>query len=318
MEPSPSATGFTLAFPSALGPPLCTGRLRVAPEDFQVEELLPEDFEFSGTGEHLCLQVRKRGENTRWVAHRLAAVTGVAEADVGFCGMKDRHALTTQWFSVPARSDALPALGGLDAEVLAWRRHRTKLRRGMHLGNRFCIRVRDVEGDRAAIATRLTGIAGGVPNYFGPQRFGSAGNNLVAAQALIARPRIRGGGRNGIYLSAARSWLFNLVLAQRVRAGSWNRPLEGEVDPEGPLWGRGRSPAAPAVAAQEDEVLRDWQSWCHALEHAGLHQDRRALILLPDAFSWHWQGADLMLEFRLGRGAFATALLAELGNLAEP
>ena len=86
------------------------------PEDFAVEELLPADFAFSGAGEHLCLEIRKRGENSRWVARRIAAATGVAEVDVGFCGLKDRHAVTTQWFSVPVRGDAAPELEGLDAE----------------------------------------------------------------------------------------------------------------------------------------------------------------------------------------------------------
>lgn len=316
-RPAPEA-GFDLAFPRALGPPVCTGRLRVVPEDFAVEELLPADFAFSGAGEHLCLEIRKRGENSRWVARRLAVATGVAETDVGFCGLKDRHAVTTQWFSVPVRGDVAPELEGLDAEILSCQRHRAKLRRGMHAGNRFRIRLREVGGDREAIAARLARIAQGVPNYFGPQRFGSAGNNLAAAQQLIATARIRGGGRNGLYLSAARSWLFNLVLATRVRDGTWNRPLDGEIRPEGPLWGRGRSPAAPAAAAVEAEALADWQAWCHALEHAGLRQERRALVLIPEAFSWHWQDADLVLEFRLGRGEFATALLAELGEFAAP
>ena len=316
-QPAPDA-GFDLAFPRALGSPVCSGRLRAVPEDFVVEELLPADFAFSGAGEHLCLEIRKRGENSRWVARRLAAATGVAEVDVGFCGLKDRHAVTTQWFSVPVRGDAVPELDGLDAEILSRQRHRAKLRRGMHAGNRFRIRLRTVGGDREAIAARLGQLAEGVPNYFGAQRFGIAGNNLIAAQGLMQQSRIRGGGRNGIYLSAARSWLFNLVLAARVRDGTWNWPLEGEIRPEGPLWGRGRSPATPAAAAVEAAALADWHAWCHGLEHAGLRQERRALVLVPEALSWRWQDADLVLDFCLGRGEFATALLAELGEFAAP
>lgn len=309
---------FDRAFPAAYGAPVCRGRLRVEPEDFEVEEFLPADFVFSGAGEHLCVQIRKRGENSRWVARHLAVAAGVAETDVGFCGMKDRRAVTTQWFSLPVRGDAVPDLGGLDAEVLVRERHRAKLRRGMHAGNRFRIRLREIVGDREAITARLARIALGVPNYFGPQRFGIAGNNLVAAQELIAKGRLRGGGRNGIYLSAARSWLFNQVLAARVRDDSWNRPLAQETRPEGPLWGRGRSPAPPAAAVVEAAALADWHAWCHALEHAGLRQERRALLLVPEAFAWQWQDDDLVLEFRLGRGEFATALLAELGEFAEP
>src|SRR5690606_20282324 len=169
-----------------------------------------------------------------------------------------------------------------------------------------------------AVEERLRAIAAGVPNYFGAQRFGIAGNNLVAAARLLARPRIRGGGRNGIYLSAARSWLFNLVLAERVADGTWNRALAAAEAPGGPLGGRGRSPAGAAVAALEARVLAPWSSWCHALEHAGLRQQRRPLVLVPRALAWRWQGADLVLEFRLGKGEFATAVLAELGEFAEP
>ena len=318
MGPRPAATGFPLDFPQALGRGVCRGRLRVAAEDFEVEELLPAEFEFTGAGEHLCLQIRKRGENSRWVAHQLAAAAGIAEVEVGFCGLKDRNAVTTQWFSLPVRGDPTLDLGGLGAEILARQRHRAKLRRGMHAGNRFRIRLRDLVGDRTVIVERLAAIAQGIPNYFGPQRFGIAGNNLVAAQRLLAGSRIRGGGRNGIYLSAARAWLFNLVLAARVRDGSWQWPLEGESQPTGPLWGRGRNPAPPLVAALEAEALADWQTWCHGLEHAGLRQERRPLVLTPQELSWCWDAADLVLEFRLGSGEFATAVLAELGEFEAP
>lgn len=315
---APPEGGFDLAVPRALGRPACRGVLRAAPEDFQVDELLPEDFSFTGAGEHLCLHLRKRGENTRWVAGQLAAAAGVAEQAVGFCGMKDRRALTSQWFSVPLAPGAPVNLAALDAEVLDRRRHRAKLRRGDHAGNRFRITLRALSGDPAAVEERLRVIAAGVPNYFGAQRFGIAGNNLVAAARLLGRPRIRGGGRNGIYLSAARSWLFNQVLAERVTDATWNRTLEGEDSPDGPLWGRGRPLAGAVVAALEARVLAPWSAWCHGLEHAGLHQQRRSLVLVPGGLAWHWQGPDLVLEFRLGKGEFATALLAELGEFTAP
>lgn len=317
MRPSVAESGFDLRLPRALGQPACQGVLRAAPEDFQVDELLPEDFRFSGVGEHLCLRLRKRGENSRWIAAQLAAAVGVAEQAVGFCGMKDRRALTSQWFSVPVAADTPMDLTALDAEILDRRRHGVKLRRGNHAGNRFRITLRALSGDPAAVDERLRVIAAGVPNYFGVQRFGIGGNNLVAAARLLARPRIRGGGRNGIYLSAARSWLFNQVLAERVAAGTWRCPLEGEDTPGGPLWGRGRPPTTGAVAALEARVLAPWGAWCHGLEHAGLHQQRRPLVLVPGDLAWHWQGADLVLEFGLGKGEFATAVLAELGDFTD-
>lgn len=328
---------FHLDFPQAHGAPVCRAQLRAQPEDFQVEELLPDDFSFTGSGEHLCLRIRKRGENTRWVARQLAASVGVAELDVGYCGLKDRRALTTQWFSVPTAATTAPDLGPLDAEVLELQRHRTKLRRGEHAGNRFLISLRDVQGERDAIDQRLASIARGVPNYFGAQRFGIDGGNLAAADRLLQQfgserdarhdGRNRGGRkskgrkngarigddpRNGIYLSAARSWLFNLVLAERVRTGCWQQCLVGESVPEGPLWGRGRPASVAAVAAFEQGVLGAWQHWQHPLEHVGLTQERRALVLQPRAFHWRWDGADLTLGFELERGAFATAVLLEL------
>lgn len=317
MNPAPAGR-FELDFPCALGPPVGAARLRAEPEDFQVEELLPADFAFSGEGEHLCVQIRKRGQNSGWVARQLAAAAGIEASAIGFCGMKDRQALTTQWFSVPLPPAAPADFPGLDAEILDRSRHRAKLRRGDHAGNRFRIRLRDFRGDRDRADARLWQIGAGVPNYFGPQRFGIGGGNLPAADRLLARRRIRGGGRDGIYLSAARSWLFNLVLAARVADGTWNLALAGEPAPEGPLWGRGRSPAPAAVAALESRVLAAWQHWCQALEHAGLRQERRPLVLLPEEFAWHWPGADLVLEFRLGKGQFATAVLAELGEFASP
>lgn len=328
---------FNIDFPQAYGVAVCRAQVRAQPEDFQVEELLPDDFAFTGTGEHLCLLIRKRGENTRWVARQLAASVDVAELDIGYCGLKDRRAITTQWFSVPTAATAAPALGTLDAEVLELRRHQTKLRRGEHAGNRFRIRLRDVQGERAAIERRLALIALGVPNYFGAQRFGIDGGNLPAADRLLQQlgserdsrqngprhggrkskgrkssARIGDDARNGLYLSAARSWLFNLVLAERVRTGCWQQPLAGESIPEGPLWGRGRPVAVAAVAALEQGVLSAWQHWQHPLEHVGLTQERRPLVLRPRAFSWRWDDADLVLGFELDRGAFATAVLLEL------
>lgn len=330
-------TVFDLDFPQAHGAAVCRARLRAQPEDFQVEELLPDDFAFTGSGEHLCLLIRKRGENTRWVARQLAAGADVAELDVGYCGLKDRRALTTQWFSVSTAATTAPDLGALDAEVLELRRHQTKLRRGEHAGNRFLIRLRDVEGERTAIEQRLAVIAQGVPNYFGAQRFGIDGGNLPAADRLLqsfgsqrdarqsgrhsnrrkskGRPpsaRIGDDPRNGIFLSAARSWLFNRMLAERVRTGCWRHPLDGEAIPEGPLWGRGRPVAVAAVAALEQKVLGAWQHWLHALEHVGLTQERRPLVLVPRAFTWSWEDTDLVLGFELDKGAFATAVLLEL------
>lgn len=311
-----SIAHLDLAFATAHGLPPGRARVRVQPEDFVVEEILA--LPATDAGSHLCLQIRKRDQNTRWVAQLLAAAVGVDESAIGYCGLKDRRALTTQWFSVPVAGGDLPGLVLPACEILERRRQARKLRRGMHSGNRFRLRLRDVEGSRADFECRLRAIATGVPNYFGEQRFGIAGGNLREFARGVAQRRHRWHGRDGLYLSAARAYLFNLVVAERVHGQCWRHPLAGETEPTGPLWGRGRNPAPPALAALEERVLAPWAAWREGLEHGGLRQERRPLLLSPVDLRWQWAGADLSLEFELPVGAYATAVLRELVAPSAP
>lgn len=323
--PGPWSLDFNRAWGEALGHAM----FRVSAEDFVVEELL--DQSFSGTGEHVYVQVRKRNENTRWLAERLADQFGVPRCQIGYAGLKDRRALATQWFSVclPGHQ-TLPDLSEIElsnCQILSVARHRRKLRRGTHYGNRFEIILRDLrfspEASAGALLERLQQIkALGVPNYFGEQRFGIDAGNLVAADQHFAIRRenvskTRGrrrqrGGIKGLYLSAARAYLFNRVLSERVADGTWRRARDGEMAPAGPLWGRGRLPVAASLADWEAGVLAPMSDWLHGLEHSGLNQERRALILEPSDLHWHLCGDVLRLEFELPRGAYATALLREL------
>lgn len=314
------ADDFSLDFPRALGPVCGKALFRRQCEDFEVDEIL--GFELSGEGEHLYLQICKVNENTRWVAHLLADHFGVDGSAVGYAGLKDRRAVTTQWFSVhiPKGQEppVLPDMPG--CQILSVTRHSRKLRPGAHGANRFVIRLGEVSGSRDGIEARLSTIAaGGVPNYFGEQRFGIGAGNLREVAAILARPSPRfRGKRGGLYLSAARSWLFNQVLAAHLKEGAWPDIVSANGASDGPLWGRGRNPAQPSLAAFEAGVLQPWQAWCHALEHSGLKQERRSLVLVPDAFSWRWQNADLVLSFSLPPGAFATAVLREVAVLIVP
>ena len=297
---------------------------RSCPEDFQVDEIL--GFEPSGEGEHLFVHVRKRDQNTQWVAGLLAQLAGIKRNDVSFCGLKDRFAVTTQWFSLylPGREVSAEQLQHSDFEVLRLARNNKKLRRGMHQGNAFRLVLREfsaLESRFADIEVRLKLIASsGVPNYFGEQRFGHDGGNLNQAQNLIERDQLKGNRRGtGMYLSAARSWLFNLVLAERLQRDCWSTAFAGEAEPGGPLWGRGRSTASGDLQQLEETVLADWQAWCYALEHAGLKQERRALVLLPQAMHWQRVGDDqLALAFELAGGCFATVILREIAELFRP
>lgn len=310
---SVSGETFEQAFGYALGAPGWAAGFRTLCEDFRVDEVL--GFEPAGEGEHLLLHLEKTGENTRWVAKLLAEHYGIDPVSVGYCGLKDRRAVATQWFSVPWSPRPLPELAG--CRMLASGRHGHKLRPGMHRENRFVIRLRELSAPRAGIEQRLDAIAAvGVPNYFGEQRFGIERGNLREVADIVSRekPRFRG-RRGGLYLSAARSWLFNLVLSQRVEQGCWSRPMAGESEPEGPLWGRGRSPAPPAVRELEQQVLTPWRHWCDVLEHSGLRMERRPLVLNPGNLSWEWQDNDLTLAFSLAPGGFATSVLRELAVL---
>lgn len=315
-DPVPS---FDLDWPYAYGNPTASGDFRTAPEDFVVDETL--GFEPSGEGEHVVLHIRKRGDNTAWVAKQIAELAGVKPMDVGYCGLKDRHAVTTQWFSVYLGKKPEADWQRLNTEsthVLAVDRHSQKLRRGMHEANRFCITLRNVEGDKEALEQRLQQVeAQGVPNYFGEQRFGRDGGNLGQAHRILVEGlRMRDKQKRGLMLSAARSYLFNTVLAARVEASNWLTPLTGEVLDNGlstgPLWGRGRPLVAEDALALEQQALSEWQAWCDGMEHSGLSQERRKLVLRPQGLQWQWQGDDLVLRFALGTGDFATSVLREL------
>lgn len=332
--------------PHAHGGPVAAATLRAAPEDFGVEELA--GFAPSGEGEHLFLRIRKRNQNTAWVAGLLAKAAGVREDAVSYAGLKDRRAVTTQWFSVHLPGRQAPDLSGLwndDIALLEQTWNARKLRRGAHNGNRFRIVLREVEGDRDALAARLARIAqAGVPNYIGPQRFGHDNANLLAGEALLRGPaRRRLNHREGLALSAVRSALFNRVLGQRVGAGSWERCLDGDVlmldgrgsffrpepgdaalparlaalelHPTGPLAGRGLPPVTGEVLALEEGVGAAADGLVAGLGACGLETQRRALRLRADELAWQWEGDALVLEFALANGAFATSLLRELVTL---
>lgn len=326
-------------WPRALGGAVGSAALRTVPEDFRVDEQL--GFEPDGEGPHWLLQVRKRDANTLWVAGQLARVAGVPRREVGFAGLKDRHAVTTQYFTVPARDGGPPASDDASWEVLSAVRHRRKLPRGALRGNRFVITARDFRGDLDCLKERwAAAVDRGVPNYFGPQRFGHAAGNLGLARAAFAGKRMRR-DKLGLAYSAARSWLFNGVLARRVADANWDQVLEGEVlaldgsrshfradpadpalaerlaafdvHPSGPLWGRGTVPSGAAVAALEHQVAAQWPELRDGLIAAGLKQERRSLrlpvraadlaILAPDS---------VRFAFELPAGAFATAVLREM------
>jgi tRNA pseudouridine13 synthase len=299
-------------------------------EDFIVTELplqLP-----SGEGEHIWLDIEKNGANTAFVAQQLADAAGVQERDVGYAGLKDRWAITRQWFSIYFPKGETPDLTQLqhpEFKILSQSRHVKKLRPGDLQGNRFRIVLRDVGGDPGALEAleaNLKAVAShGVPNYFGAQRFGFDGGNVEQGRAMLAREiRVRNPKKKGIYLSAVRSFVFNEVLALRIQQGLWGQTLPGDVMddaglPTGPLWGRGRVSTTDQAQALENGVAARHATLCDGMEHAGLDQDRRALVASPVDMSWAWPQADqLVLTFALPAGNYATSVLNEILRTTEP
>jgi len=231
--------------------------------------------------------------------------------------------------------------------VLGHARHSRKLKRGALQGNRFRIVVRDVQGDPAQADRVLASIvADGVPNYFGEQRFGRDAGNIAQTRAYFAGRRLHK-HEIGFALSAARSLLFNAVLAQRVADGSWDSALDGEVwmlagthsifgpepwtvdlarrlaafdiDPTGPLVGAGELRTTGTVRALEEAAIAPHRDLADGLAQAGLGQQRRSLRLRVEGLAHEWEGdGALVVEFRLPAGSFATVVLRELSGEAAP
>lgn len=321
--------------PRAFGSALGAGQIRVVPDDFRVIELGVEP---TGSGEHVLFRIRKSAQNTRWVAKRLAEQLQLPYRMVSYAGLKDRHAVTEQWFCAHMPGLEEPAPGDIDiegAEVLRVARHDRKLRIGQLSFNRFEVRVRvsaAVDADR--LHERLQLIAAhGVPNYFGQQRFGIDGQNLE----LLARP-LEGldRGERSFAISAGRSALYNGYLAQRVAAGQFDRLLDGDVLisdrprgvaeddtsvfrasrlPTGLMWGAEPKRATEVAGRLEDEWYAQYPHLCRLLEGAGARASRRPLISRvaePEAKS---DDAGWIFHFALNPGCYATTVLWQIFDL---
>lgn len=299
----------------------------------------------SGSGEHVLLKVSKTSLTTNEAARAIARHAKVKISNVGFGGMKDRNAVCEQWFSIHLMGNTEPDWSALQSDklrILSANRHARKLKRGSHRGNAFEIMLRRLDGDRQHLVERLEIIKqSGVPNYFGEQRFGREGKNVdLAIKMFACEIKVRDRYRRGIYLSAARSFLFNEVLATRIEQRSWSTLLQGDVatldgsrsqfsvdeitedlvnrqevldiHPSGPLWGRGSPGSQGSVLELEQLVTRDYGVICEGLEQAGLKQERRPLRLKVSNLEYEWIENDaLQLKFSLQRGAYATSVLRE-------
>ena len=327
------------------GQPAATALLRQQAEDFIVEEQL--NFSPSGAGEHVLLYIEKTGQNTQYVAKQLAELTGLRARDISYAGLKDRHAITRQWFcfkwpiKLELNWQQWPLPG---CRILQVQRHYRKLRLGALKANHFNIRLRNVS-DVSDVSQRLALLSQGVPNYYGEQRFGINGGNLTLAQQLFSGQSIADRKLRGLALSAARSFVFNQQLSARIAAGLFNTVLDGDVlqlngsgsvfrAPQADvvlqqrcdaqdvhitasLAGMGEPMVSGAAAAFEQQVLQQHPVLVQGLVDYRLKAERRAIRLLPQQLTMRQQGADIDLRFALPAGCFATSVLRELVNYRD-
>lgn len=314
------------------------GQLRTEPADFVVDELplyLPQ-----GEGDHLMIKLRKEGHTTGHVLRELARQLRVKDRDIGSAGQKDRHAVTTQWVSVPVKGESrLPHFELSGVEVLQSARHPTKLGLGHLRGNRFQVRVRGAAGTAQAAQQRLDELTEqGIPNYFGPQRFGLGGINaaeglrVLRGESALKDPKLR-----RFLVSALQSAVFNAYLSLRLERGLFaellpgdhakkhtsggefwvddasesERARAGEVSALGNLFGRKTDPLRGPAGELEREALAGLD--LDPAEFTALRGDTRltriffleAPLLTPEEDGY-------TVQFTLPRGSFATAVLREL------
>ncbi|CBL46446.1 tRNA pseudouridine synthase D [gamma proteobacterium HdN1] len=335
----------SLAF--AFGGSVAFGALKSSEDDFRVDEVL--GFEPDGSGEHLCVQVWARGQNTAWLVRQLAQWANVPRSSVSFSGQKDRHAITTQWFSIhlPGRSDPEVALFQQEGwRILQAHRHSRKLRIGTHWGNQFEIVLRNLVwvGDACVddLNARLQKIQSvGVPNYFGAQRFGKDEGNLARALQVVASGKLpRDRDERSWTLSALRSYLFNLWLSERVQLASWNQWVEGdllqragrrgffvadqldhelnqrlqarELVPAGVLPGEEPLPFVGKALTFAEQAWAGQADALAFLRKQRLKQEVRSAVLFAENFEYHLEDTDLRLKFFLPRGSFATSVIREI------
>lgn len=333
----------------ALGEPLGLAGFKQCAEDFIVEEQLP--ITFTGDGEHFYLQIEKVQQNTRWVAKQIARSLSISNRLVSYAGLKDRQSISRQWFSVHLPGKGEPNWSDLEGiegvQLLKVEKHNKKLKIGMLSRNRFHIVLRDFEADKEQVQERLNIIKqSGVPNYFGHQRFGWNGANLLEARRFFQDDNIKiDRDERSLYISAARSFLFNIILSQRIQAGNWQQCLEGDammfdegnsyfvvsedevevthqrilqqgLSPSGALWGQGLLDTTSSVAEIERKVAQDFIEFAQGLESLGLSQQRRRLICHISDLHSEWLAEDkLALNFSLSSGCYATSVLRELCDI---
>lgn len=333
------------------GKPEASAQFKTRAEDFRVIEDL--GYAPIGEGEHVYVWLRKCGLNTAFVAEQLAKFLRLPLRAITYAGRKDKHALTEQWFGIHLPGKTIPDFSGLPlegVEILNVVRHNRKLRTGSLRGNQFVITLRDVTST-SNVEARLQRLQqSGVPNYFGPQRFGDTrhhpqGGNLALAEKMLQGEAIKNRNKRSMAISALRAWLFNETVSQRIETHGFDTPLSGDtmllrgsnsffvatditeeiqqrlsvrdISPGAPLWGKGELPSEADTRAFEQSVAGQHPALCEGLEALGLKQERRPIRLFAENIHWKIDGHQMTITFNLPAGSFATSVLREAVQLVE-
>jgi tRNA pseudouridine13 synthase len=332
---------FSLDFKYLYGKPKSSGVYKQRCEDFIVKEDL--GFELSGEGEHVCLWIQKIGENTQYLAKQLAKFANIAPRNVSYAGLKDRQGDTWQWFSLHIPGKVTPDFTLFESPGVTIHkviRHNKKIKTGALAGNYFSITLRDVS-DRKALELAIQQVKEGVPNYFGEQRFGFDGHNVNAALTMFSGRKIKDRFKRGMYLSAARSYLFNQVVSARINDNLYKQPLLGdcvqfvgnrsffplpdleqqslqrlqsrEICLTAPLWGAGELTSESDAQQYEIKALHNYNALQVGLANNGLRQERRPLLLIAGELTATWiDDKNVCINFYLPSGCYATSVLREL------
>lgn len=330
-----------------------TAQIKSKPQDFLVFEA--NSIEFSNQGEHLYLYIEKKGHNTNSLARHLAKACGVAARNVSFAGMKDKNAITRQWFSVQLPkvdnpnqiAEKLPE----STQIIHQHRHSKKLKRGQLDKNRFELILRNFQGERSQVEKNIAEIKkSGVPNYFGPQRFGFQMQNIEQAKHLFQEQEPKKNIKRhlkSLLISASRALIFNTILAERIKNNLWNQALDGDLmqlngsqswfpssqatDDElqqrlkqfdihitAPLWGEKILNPNTQAADLELDCARQHAVIKKGLEKIRANTERRAIRVLPQNLNYDWVDKNtLKLQFDLPKGSYATSVIREIVRITE-
>lgn len=329
-----------------LGTPQQTGRLKAEFADFIVREEL--GYPLAGEGEFVAVKVRKTNANTLFVGEQLAKFVGISVKNMSYAGLKDRHAVTEQWFCLHLAGKETPDFSTFECEgieILEVTRHNRKIRTGALEGNYFELLLRDVvETDE--LKQRLNQLQEiGFPNYFTEQRFGRDGHNLTQAQRWASGEiSVKDRKKRSFYLSAARSEVFNLVVSQRIADQQMQTVLLGdylqlagsnsffEVKAEDLMQSQQRLDendvllTAPLIGENslqqngnecEEAIVAQHENLINLMKKERMNAARRAILCKPQDLRWQFEPEGLRLTFFLNSGSYATGLVRELITLNE-